>query len=233
LRAVLEPVCDPSGLDLRALRREITYNRLNAHYERAHALAWLVLDALGIDDLLALGSTRSFAFLLDMNLLFERFVERLVAGVIEPRRYRVDSQVVHSSIIWNAVTQKPYSRVIPDLVVRRRGTADRRLAIDAKYKLYDERRIDPSDIYQTFLYAYALGSRAVGVGPTALLLYPASSSERKSIRLKVRSLYSARGAEIVGLGIPIPAALTELESGQAGAVQTAVRAAIAEALEDV
>jgi 5-methylcytosine-specific restriction enzyme subunit McrC len=70
LRAVLEPVCDPSGLDLRALRREITYNRLNAHYERAHALAWLVLDALGIDDLLALGSTRSFAFLLDMNLLF-------------------------------------------------------------------------------------------------------------------------------------------------------------------
>jgi 5-methylcytosine-specific restriction enzyme subunit McrC len=120
--------------------------------------------------------------------------------------------------------------VIPDLVVRRRGTPDRRLAIDAKYKLYDERRIDPSDIYQTFLYAYALGSRGSGAGPTALLLYPASSPEGKAIRLKVRSLYSARGAEIVGLGIPIPAALVELESGDDGPVRMAVRAAILEAL---
>ena len=38
LRAVLEPICDPSEVDLRGLRRSITYNRLNAHYERAHSL---------------------------------------------------------------------------------------------------------------------------------------------------------------------------------------------------
>jgi len=230
LRAVLEPICDPSALDLRMLRREMTYNRLNAHYERAHALAWLVLDALGIDDLLAPGEMRSFAFLLDMNLLFERFVERLVEAAVDARRYRVDSQVAHSSIIWNAVTQKPYSRVIPDLVVRKRGEASRRLAIDAKYKLYDERHIDSRDIYQTFLYAYALSPRGPGERPTALLLYPASSSGRNAVRLNVRSLGGERGAEIVGMGIPIPAALNELESGVEGPVRSALRGAIDRAL---
>ena len=223
LRAVLEPVCDPTGLDLRMLRREITYNRLNAHYEQAHGLAWFVLRALGINDLLDPGSTRSFAFLLDMNLLFERFVERLVGRVLDSRLYQVDAQVAHSSIIWDETTQRPYSRVRPDLVVRRRGTVDHRLAIDAKYKLYDDRRVAPSDIYQTFLYAYALSSRGTGASPTALLLYPASSSERRPIRLKVRSLHTRQGADIVGMGIPIPDALNELQCNEDGPVRSALR----------
>lgn len=230
LRAVLEPVCDPSGLDLPLLRREMTYNRLNAHYKRAHALAWLVLDALGIDDLFTGGSTRSFTFLLDMNRLFERFVERLVEAAIDRRRYRVDSQVIHSSIIWNAATQRPYSRVIPDLVVWQREIARRRMAIDAKYKLYDGRQLDQSDIYQTFLYAYALGSPSVGVSPTALLLYPASSSEINVIQLRVRTLDLAQGARIVGIGIPIPAALRELERRETGPVRKTLCGAIYEAL---
>lgn len=230
LRAILEPVCDPSGLDLRMLRREITYNRMNAHYQQAHGLAWFILDALGIDDLLTSGSTRSFAFMLDMNLLFERFVELLVKKVLDSRLYWVKPQFVHSSIIWNATTQKRYSRVIPDLVVGWRGRANRCLAIDAKYKLYDERRVDPSDIYQTFLYAYALSSQGTGTSPVALLLYPASSSESKTIRLEVRSLYTPRGAEIVGMAIPIPAALSELESKADGPVLSALRDTINEAL---
>lgn len=230
LRAILEPICDPSGLDLRMLRREITYNRMNANYKQAHGLAWLVLDALGIDDLLTSGSTRSFAFMLDMNLLFERFIECLVKKVLDSHLYWVKPQVVHSSIIWNATTQKPYSRVIPDLVVGWRGRANHCLAIDAKYKLYDERRVDPSDIYQTFLYAYALSSRGTATSPTALLLYPASSSESKAIRLEVRSLSVPHGAEIVGMGIPIPAALSELESKEDGPVLSALRDTINEAL---
>ena len=229
LRAILEPVCDPSGLDLRMLRREITYNRMNAYYKQAHELAWLVLDMLGIDDLLAHGSTRSFAFMLDMNLLFEHFVEHLVKKVLDSHLYWVKPQVVHSSIIWNAATQKPYSRVIPDLVVGWRGRANHCLAIDAKYKLYDERRIDSSDIYQTFLYAYALSSRGTGTSPSALLLYPASSFS-KAIRLEVRSLYTPRGAKIIGMGIPIPAALSELESKADGPVLSALRDTINEAL---
>jgi len=236
LRAILEPICDPDQLDLRELRRSLSYNRLNSHYESAHDLAWMVLDTLGIDDILASGSTSSFAFLLDMNLLFERFVERFTTTVLNRNEFRVDSQVVHSSIVWNTGTEKPYSRVIPDLVVRRRGPSQARLVVDAKYKLYDERRLDPSDIYQTFLYAYALSSKVPrslsgqsGL-PTALLAYPASSSGGREVHLEVRPLRERAGARVLAIGIPIPAALAEVRSGSPGPISNRVQSLVAELL---
>ena len=61
--------------------------------------------------------------------------------------------------ILNASTGQPYARVVPDILVER-SAADTtaRLAIDAKYKLYDERKLSSSDVYQSFLYAYAYGA---------------------------------------------------------------------------
>ena len=231
LRAVLEPVCDPSGLDLDNLRREISYNRTNAHYKQAHELAWLILDASGINDLMALGSTRSFAFLLDMNMLFERFVKGFVERRLEPDLFRVEYQAIHSSVIWDSNAGKPYSQIIPDLVVSRRDDATQRLAIDAKYKLYNRRKIDPNDIYQTFLYAYALSSRRFARNPTALLLYPLPMSETSTLRLEVRALDESRGANINAMGIPIPDALREVESNVSGPVTAALRGAVSKALE--
>ena len=222
-RAVLESVCDPNKLDLRSARRGIVYNRLNAHYEVAHSLAWLILDALGIEDLLALGSARCFSFLLDMNRLFERFVEVLVGSALGPADYQLDSQAVQSSIIWDAIRNSPYARVIPDLLVRKRGGRGPSLAIDAKYKLYDERGIDSGDIYQTFLYAYALGQGNEERKPTALLVYPASRGEQVVTELEIRPRHAYGRASIVGLGIPIPSALDELEAGSAGPVHRMFR----------
>ncbi len=231
LRAVLEPVCDPTELDLRNFRREITYDRTNAHYGRAHGLAWLILDALGIDDPTALGSTSSFAFLLDMNKLFERFVKGFVERILERDLYRVNYQMAHSSVIWDSIAEKPYSWVIPDLVVSRRDDATYRVAIDAKYKQYDQKRIDLSDIYQTFLYAYALSSKQISARPTALVLFPLATAESKEIRLEVRTLDVSRGADIVGIGISIPAALKELLSNKGGPVAVALKDAVSKALE--
>jgi len=146
----------------------------------------------------------------------------------------VESQVVHTSIIWNLTTQKPYSRVIPDLLIQRRGSESRRLAIDAKYKLYDQRRIDPSDIYQTFLYAYALSSPAgrtqqasEGV-PTALLIYPSSISTNKEVLLEVRPLRSSPGARVLAVGVPIPQALEELGNVTRGPVLERLESLVAE-----
>ena len=233
LHSVLAPVCDPTGLNLRNLRREISYNRTNAHYKQAHDLAWLVLDALGIDDLLAPGSTRSFAFLLDMNLLFERFIRRLVEQLLDPRLYQVEYQVRNSSVIWDLTTDRSYSRIVPDLLVSRRGDPNSRLAIDAKYKIYDGRAIASADIYQTFLYAYALSTRRGGSKPTALLLYPIAihQSRAKTIRLEVRSLETSQSADIVAMGIPIQAALLEIRSAEHGPVGTAIRRAILKVLD--
>ena len=213
LRGVLEPICDTDQLDLAGARMTVTYNRLNAHYETAHRLGWLLLDALGIDDLFAPGEARSFSFLLNMNQLFERFVTRVVEQVLPVARYRVTSQIPFKSVVWNVSSQRPYTNVIPDVVVERRGESDCRVAIDSKYKLYDERGFDQGDIYQTFLYAFALGATASDAVPTSLLLYPATAEEPRSTRLRIRRLSGGAGAEIVGIGLPIAALLKELTAG--------------------
>ena len=228
LRGVLEPICDTDQLDLADARTTLTYNRLNAHYETAHQLAWLLLDALGIDDLFAPAETRSFSFLLNMNQLFERFVTRLVEQVLPAARYRVTSQLPYRSVVWNVSSQRPYTNIIPDVVVERRGASDCRVAIDAKYKLYDERGFDPSDIYQTFLYAFALGSTASRAMPTSLLLYPATAEKPGSTRLRIRRLSGGAGAEIVGIGLPVASLLKELT---AGAGETPLRDGLATVIE--
>ena len=213
LRSVLGPICDTDQLDLGGARTTLIYNRLNAHYETAHQLGWLLLDALGIDDLFASGETRSFSFLLNMNQLFERFVTRVVEQVLPAVRYRVTSQILFRSVVWNVSSQRPYTNIIPDVVVERRAESDCRVAIDAKYKLYDERGFDQSDIYQTFLYAFALGATASSGVPTSLLLYPATAKQPASTRLRIRRLSGGAGAEILGLGLPVASLLEELTAG--------------------
>ena len=213
LRGVLEPICDTDQLDLAGARTTVTYNRLNAHYETAHRLGWILFDALGIDDLLAPGDVRSFSFLLNMNQLFERFVTRAVEQILPVARYRVSSQISFKSVVWNVSSQRPYANIIPDVVVQRRGQSNCRVAIDAKYKLYDERGFDPGDIYQTFLYAFALGATASDGLPTSLLLYPATAEEPGSTRLRIRRLTGGAGVEIVGIGLPVAALLRELTAG--------------------
>jgi 5-methylcytosine-specific restriction enzyme subunit McrC len=215
LRAVFDPICDLLQFDLDPARRGISYNRLNGHYEQAHGLAWMVLDGLGVDDLFIRGSTSSFAFLLDMNLLFERFVEKLVRRALSAM-YRVRYQASQRSIIWDASANRPYARVVPDLLVEARGPEPARLAIDAKYKLYDERRLDPSDIYQTFLYAYSLGERPNEGAATSLILYPSSVDGRQPVSLQIRPRHRRGSAEIRALGISIPAALDEWEDCKDG-----------------
>ena len=229
LRGVLEPICDTDQLDLAGARTTMTYNRLNAHYETAHQLGWLLFDALGIDDLFAPGAVQSFSFLLNMNQLFERFVTRVVEQILPVTRYRVTSQISFKSVVWNVSSQRPYTNIIPDVVVERRGVSDCRVAIDAKYKLYDERGFDQGDIYQTFLYAFALGAAASGGVPTSLLLYPATAEEIRSTRLRIRRLSGGTGAEIVGIGLPVAALLKELT---AGAGETPLRDGLATVIDE-
>ena len=228
LRGVLEPICDTDQLNLAGARTTMTYNRLNAHYETAHQLGWLLFDALGIDDLFAPGEAQSFSFLLNMNQLFERFVTRVVEQVLPAARYRVTSQSLFKSVVWNVSSQRPYTSIIPDVVVERRGESNGRVAIDAKYKLYDERGFDQGDIYQTFLYAFALGATALGGVPTSLLLYPATAEEPRSTRLRIRRLSGGVGAEIVGIGLPVAALLKELT---ASARETPLRDGLATVIE--
>ena len=228
LLAVFQEVCRADELDLDALRqRGIAYHRLNDHYRDAHALAWLLLDGLGTRDVLVSGKTRCFAFLIDMNRLFEMFVYRLVDQLLAGTGLHVHYQRGDRSIIVNASTNQPYARVVPDLLIETTVPAiGARVAVDAKYKLYDERKLDSGDVYQAFLYAYAFGVSGSDALRTAVLIYPSSTQSSQAVRLRVRSAHASTDAEILALGVSIPAALAEITKGVHGPTTRAIMDAI-------
>lgn len=209
--------CSISGFDLEDALQRLSYNRLNEYYRDAHDLARLILEGFGIKDLFAAADVQSFAFLLDMNRLFEVFAFRYIQNLLKGEAYRIQYQHKERSIIWNTTENQPYASVIPDLIIEAVPSTSRRLVIDAKYKPYDEHKINSSDIYQSFLYAYAFNSLKTNV-PEALLVYPASFPLTSPVRLSIRSSPYLVGARIYALGIHIPQAIHEIEEGISGPI---------------
>jgi len=216
MQTIFAAVCSPAFLDLDRIRRDLVYNRLNDHYREAHSLAWLILDALGVRDLFSAGRSRCFAFLLDMNRLFERFVFLWLRKMLSGTPFRVSSQHSSPTILWDANRNCPYTRVVPDLLVERKTQRHKTLPIDAKYILYDEKPVGTGNIYQLFLYAFAFGKQTQAGTPAALLIYPASEVSAGALRLHVRDATGHTGAEILAIGIHIPTALAEARAGKTG-----------------
>lgn len=215
LQAILGSACGAADRhEIARTRDELIYHRLNAYYEPAHSLAWLVFDGFGIEELLAPGSDRCFAFLIDMNRIFELFCERWIARLLRGSDWRVKPQSPCRSILWNATNDKSWGAVRPDLLIAHRSGVGASLPVDAKYKLYDQHKLDPADLYQLFLYAYAFAP-AEGTErrmPAGLILFPASDSAGgERYRLHVRRVVDRHsGAEVVLAAIPLARALSEL-----------------------
>jgi 5-methylcytosine-specific restriction enzyme subunit McrC len=205
---VFEGVCKKELCDVATARKSITYNRLNRHYKEAHNLAWLIFDSFGVNDFYKEGRTKCFTFLLDMNSIFELFLYKWIKQLMSSMNYSLRYQAKDNSIIWNATDRRSYSRVIPDLLLKNRDHDDQLLAIDAKYKNYDERKVAPEDVYQMFLYAYAYGKSFAGSHP-ALLVYPATNVSSAIKELNIRNTFGLVGARIYIQGLYIPEALKE------------------------
>jgi 5-methylcytosine-specific restriction enzyme subunit McrC len=181
-------------------RRALAYSRRNEHYRRAHGYALLLLEQAGLDDLFSTGASRTFAFLFDMNQLFELFIAQLVREAFRGEEWSVLSQRHVRSVISDRATGRTYSSVIPDLVLSR---ADEEVPFDCKYKLYGkDRKISTADIYQSFLYAFALDARVAGQLPRAGLLYPAAHTEQGAA-LSIRRVSSDPLALVSGIGIDL------------------------------
>jgi 5-methylcytosine-specific restriction enzyme subunit McrC len=226
---VFDEACSLEEFDLRLARTTMTYNRLNEHYRDGHQLAWLVLDGLGIDDLYSGGTHRTFAFLLDMNRLFEDFISRWMSLLLKGTPFRPIAQRRDRTILWNADLGRPYTSVIPDLVIERRDVPGRFLPVDAKYKLYDDRSVGTGDIYQTFLYAYAYG-KGHAVLPLSIIVYPTATQNLTSQRLHIHPSGEAASAELRVLGVSVPLALAEARSGKAGMFGSAMLAQLRDTL---
>ena len=224
LHTLFAAACSPEKLtDFKTTRANMIYHRLNEHYRQAHELAWLLLDGMGVDDLLGVGRTSSFAFLLDMNQLFESFMARFMVHALQHTSYRVLPQNRDRSIIWEAQQGQSYTHIRPDLLIER--TDGRRLAVDAKYKLYDERRLSPADMYQSFLYAYAYNDTGQQQ-PAALLVYPTSGLWNQPVYLQIRGHDRTTKAHLQALPISIRQAIIEMNSRTCGPVSETLRVSV-------
>ncbi len=184
-----------------SVRRSLVYDRQNAHYKQAHVWALALLEGHRLHKPFEpLGETTS-VFLLNMNQLFEQFVERLVRTCLAQRGVRVVAQPRDATILRHGA--KSWGSVRPDLLLRR---AQKSLAVDAKYKRYDLKRVAMSDLYQLFLYAQAYGG--FGEVPLALLVYPSDDST-PDLRVELRPRMSTE-AVVHCLGIRLPTILAGL-----------------------
>jgi 5-methylcytosine-specific restriction enzyme subunit McrC len=221
LSGLFSEVCTPELMDLAMARDTMTYDRQNAHYREAHELAWLILDGFGVQDVLAVKApTRSFAFLLDMNSLFEEFVWRLVARLFPAPAYRVEPQERNWSVLWDSTANRPYRSIRPDVVVREQQGGSACLAVDAKYKRLDVVDASSADVYQGLLYAQAYGSPHQQSARTAFLVYPTSHSEPQTKRVRLRRPDRGSAAELVVVGLPVALTLERLQQphGAAGII---------------
>jgi 5-methylcytosine-specific restriction enzyme subunit McrC len=151
-----------------------------------------------------------------MNLLFEQFVTRLLEQTFQGTTVQVVAQRRDRSLLINDRTGRPYASVIPDVILERPDAAGRqRVPVDAKYKLYDEHRLDAGDVYQTFFYGYAYArthEHAQGKA-VAYLIYPATLGA-EPVQLRVQRTDGVTSARIRTIALDVPAVLTAIREGQ-------------------
>ncbi|MEA4909867.1 MAG: hypothetical protein VB089_19750 [Anaerolineaceae bacterium] len=219
LWSIFSEACQLNRMDLSKVRTEIFYTRLNEHYRQAHQLAWFILDGLGIEDVFHNGDTPSFAFLLDMNYLFEQFLQRYLTETLAQYNLTVARQWHDRSIIWDLFHNHSYTQIIPDFLVSR-DSSPQCIPIDAKYKLYDEHKIAISDITQVFLYAYAFNPASQ---PAAVLIYPSQESSKHRTTMRIQPAGGASGAIIHVLGLNIRQTLAEIHNQTPGLIAEKIK----------
>lgn len=154
---------------------QITFTRLNDHFRPPFNLARLFLE-LGVMQFES-GSTQAYAFVFDMNQLFERFLTRFIERhrqLILPKKW-ADIQILPQShgyiryLAERASNNKRVFQLKPDIIFSH-FMKKPDLIIDTKYKQLDHgiRRlgVSESDFYQMVAYITRLNCEKI------LMLYP-------------------------------------------------------------
>lgn len=201
--------CTGAGVDARLIAQTLTYNRSNGHYRAAHQWALLLLQVGGFARLFAETGDTVPSFLIDMNKLFELFITRLLRDAMEGTGIRVLAQDPLKGAICRP-DGTTYTAIIPDIQLDHDGC---RTSIDAKYKLYGEKRVSPNDLYQSFAYAQALDDAGEGSAPrTAYVLY-AAAADRPADTVQLRRRNGSIAAQVTSISINVPRILALLGAG--------------------
>ena len=156
----------------------ILFTRLNEHYRPAFNLARMFVEHTILQ--LSAGGRQTFAFVFDMNLLFEQFVAQFLlrhkrfifpdAG--ETLKLRLQSTGKVNYLARQMPGQGDVFHLKPDILVENRYGKPI-LIVDTKYKQLDAGRgdagVSEGDMYQ--MLAYATGFDC----PRTLLIYPQSA----------------------------------------------------------
>lgn len=201
---VFATACTPPSFYHDHYQQRIHYNRRNRRYRPAHIIAGHILRGLGFEDIYSQSTGQIFTFLLNMNEVFEQFVERLMRDVCAGTAMEVSTQERFGKVIRNLDTGRTYSNIRPDLMIR---SPDGAFPVDAKYKRYDLRKLSTADIYQTFLYAYALSQGSTE--PRALVMFP-SDGPSPGHRLAVQGFHDRERATVTAVGIDVPGVLDSI-----------------------
>lgn len=187
--------------------------RTNHHYRHALNLAYLVMEGVTVSNVLRAGSVGGFSFMLNMSRLFEEFVSCLLEQIVVHSGIRVDRQATDRSVLWNPDAHRPFGHVRPDVLLVGDGGRTR-LPVDAKYKDYDGKKLQPDDIYQATIYALALARVSVPNRlRTCVLLHPSvgrGSIDRQRVHVRVGDTDTA---EVIAVGLPVAELLKELRPG--------------------
>ena len=198
-------------------RAAIVYGRRNDHYRVAHTWCRSLLRQGQVNDSESASTSEIQTFLINMNPLFERFVDWLVAQVYRDSDIDLQSQKHNSSVI--TVNGRHRQPIAPDLVLSQLGCS---LAIDAKYKKYDEWDISAADVYQLLLYAQCYtGFTEI---PTSYLIYPASRGKTSPtvVELTVPSEVGHRKVRVVTSGVSLAEVVNGIRTGDQNALRTTV-----------
>lgn len=153
----------------------VRFDRLNERFRAAFNLARLFVENRAFQ--LSAGSHETFAFVFDMNRLFEEFVGRFIVRYqrrILPAHWqgaevRLQSRGRTAYLAERLPARTATFRLVPDVLVTHRA-AGTLLVLDTKYRQLDAeaRRLGlaEADVYQMVAYALRLSCRRV------LLIYP-------------------------------------------------------------
>jgi 5-methylcytosine-specific restriction enzyme subunit McrC len=173
----------------------IAITRLNTHYEPALRLARLLLENLTLVD--TRGGTSASSFMVDMNVLFERFVTEQLRRALMGRLEVRDQTRAHLGE-GNRVLMRP------DLEFRKHGRPV--YVADIKYKLTADARARNADHYQLLAYTTALDL------PEGVLIYCLDEGGVEHRSITVRHAGKVLHTKAVDLTGPPSDVAAEIES---------------------
>lgn len=156
-RRLLHSLTRVSDQPLEALMsRKITFNRYSERYRTAITAARQLLKA-NFPHMYQGNTHQGFAFMLDMNRLFEEFVYRRLHRLSTVHEFSVHRQTAQS--LWGTTQARP------DIVIK---FADGRknVVVDTKWKVLPQSRPSAEDLHQIYVYNQLFEAQR------GVLLYP-------------------------------------------------------------